>query len=249
MNIRFVRKTEPSVKDVANRNRTNAAATKAAATRPSASLTYRRLAGGGSTLRTTVGAEAVDLEDVTLDREASASGSLVQLLAGHAEVNLLDVVTAKADEVMVVARAADAISSRAIAEFDAIENAEVGEDVDGAEQRSPAETRLQMAELVPQILGGEIRSIDRILSETPGDEPARLRVAESGRGEGAEDGLIADGIAVMSKRLGHDSCSHGLYYDERHPREKTFWLRSFDSAHESYTCSWGRSSADRASVF
>jgi hypothetical protein len=112
-----------------------------------------------------VGTESVELEGVPLDGESGTRCGVSQSALGETDIDLLDAVAAGADEMVVVSGVADAVATHAVTHLDSVQHTQVYQDVHGAEQGGAAQLRIDLLELLPELLSGEVGPRGGVLGE------------------------------------------------------------------------------------
>ena len=100
-----------------------------------------------------------------------------ELVNGEADIYVYDAVTLCAGQVMVMIVATDAVVMCAIGKLDAIQQAHTDELFHRTENRCPAQARLYLPELMPEIICGKVGTTGGKLCQSLGNEPARARTA------------------------------------------------------------------------
>jgi hypothetical protein len=100
-----------------------------------------------------------------------------QLIDGQTDIDLYDAMALRAGQVMMMAVTADAVVVRAISKLDAVQQAHIDQHLYRAVHGCPAQARLYLAQLLPEIVNREIGSARSKLCESLRNQPAWACVA------------------------------------------------------------------------
>src|SRR5258707_362256 len=113
-----------------------------------------------------------------LDRKIGQRAELSKLLRGNTHIHIDHAMTGSAGQMMVMlVSTAHAITMGAISELDAIEQARVDQHFHRTIDRCTAQTRLLLAQILPEIIHREIAAAFCQRNQTIGNQPAWASIA------------------------------------------------------------------------
>lgn len=136
-----------------------------------------------------VPAQPEELETVDIDAVSGPAGDLLDRLTDAAVLDLGGPAAARADDMVVVRRSARDVGVLARWKVETFDDTELGQQLEGPEQRRPADPQ-------PPVAGGRLELGDREVAVGVGDElgdrTARSGDAMAGVADGVDDGFLGD---------------------------------------------------------